>query len=99
MNVLDLEADMVQSLARDHPQTYEPTASRAPPKALESQAGLGRARLVALHTQTSLAHWNPSRARLVRVWARSVGLILFVCVCVYVNVCVCECIMYYLNVL
>jgi hypothetical protein len=42
----------------------EPVASRAPLKALASQAGLGRARLVAHHTQTSLAHWNPSRAGL-----------------------------------
>jgi hypothetical protein len=41
------------------PHTYEPIASRAPPKALASQA-----RLVAPHTQTSLAHWNPSRAGL-----------------------------------
>jgi hypothetical protein len=69
MNVLDMEADMVPSLARDHQHTYEPIASRAPTKALASQAGLGRARLVAPHRQTSLAHWNPSRARLVRVWA------------------------------
>jgi hypothetical protein len=46
---------MVPSLARDHPHTYEPIASRA--------------RLVAPHTQTSLAHWDPSRAKLVRVWA------------------------------
>jgi hypothetical protein len=45
----------------------EPAASRAPPKALASPAGLGRARLVAPHTQASLAHRNPSRARLVRV--------------------------------
>jgi hypothetical protein len=50
MNVLDMEADMVLSLARDHPHTYEPIASRAPPKALASQAGLGRARLVAPHS-------------------------------------------------
>jgi hypothetical protein len=42
----------------------EPAASRAPPKALASPAGLGRARLVAPHAQTSLAHWNPSRAGL-----------------------------------
>jgi hypothetical protein len=28
MNVLDMEADMVPSLARDHPHTYEPIASR-----------------------------------------------------------------------
>jgi hypothetical protein len=40
----------------------EPAASRAPPKALESPAGLGRARLVTAHTQTSMAHWDPSRA-------------------------------------
>jgi hypothetical protein len=40
----------------------EPVASRAPPKALASPAGLVRSRLVAPHTQTSLAHWNPSRA-------------------------------------
>jgi hypothetical protein len=59
MNVLDMEADMVPSLARDNPQTYEPIASRA--------------RLVAPHTQTSLAHWDPSRARLVRVWATVTG--------------------------
>jgi hypothetical protein len=69
MNVLDMEANMAPSLARDHPHTYEPIASRAPPKDLASQAGLCRARLVAPHTQTSLAHWDPSRARLVRVWA------------------------------
>jgi hypothetical protein len=42
----------------------EPVASRAPPKALASPSGLGRARLVAPHTQTSLALWNPSRAAL-----------------------------------
>jgi hypothetical protein len=47
MNVLDVEADMVPSLARNHPHTYEPIASRA--------------RLVAPHTQTSLAHWDPSQ--------------------------------------
>jgi hypothetical protein len=53
----------------------EPAASRAPSNALASQSGLGRARLVAPHTQTSLAHWNMSRAepdsrrRHVRVWA------------------------------
>jgi hypothetical protein len=29
---------MVPSLARDHPHTYEPAASRAPPKALASPA-------------------------------------------------------------
>jgi hypothetical protein len=40
MNVLHMEADIVPSLARDHPHTYEPIASRAPPKALASQAGL-----------------------------------------------------------
>jgi hypothetical protein len=41
-----------------------PTHSRAPPKALASPAGLGQAQLVASHTQTSLAHWNPSWAGL-----------------------------------
>jgi hypothetical protein len=51
-------------LARDHPHTYEPVASRAPPKTLASPAGLGRARLVAPHRQTSFAHLNPSRAGL-----------------------------------
>jgi hypothetical protein len=34
----------------------EPGASQAPPKVLASPAGLGRPRLVAPHTQTSLAH-------------------------------------------
>jgi hypothetical protein len=38
MNVSDMEADMVPSLARDHPHTYEPIASRAPPKALANPA-------------------------------------------------------------
>jgi hypothetical protein len=42
----------------------EPAASRVLPKALSSQAGLGRPRLVAPHTQTSLVHWDPSRAGL-----------------------------------
>jgi hypothetical protein len=69
MNVLDMEANMDLSLAWDHPHTYEPNASRTPPKALVSQAGLGQARLVAPHTQTSMAHWDPSQARLIRVWA------------------------------
>jgi hypothetical protein len=69
MNVLDMEADIVPSLARDHPHTHEPIASRTPPKALASQTGLDRARIVEPHTETSLAHWDPSRARLVRVWA------------------------------
>jgi hypothetical protein len=78
--LLDVEADMVPPLVTNHTvcacgrvdtrdwlgttHTYEPIASRAPPKALASPAGLGRARFVASHTQTSLAHWNPSRAGL-----------------------------------
>jgi hypothetical protein len=41
-----------------------PAASRAPPKALTSQARIGQVRLVTLHTQTSLTHWNPSPAGL-----------------------------------
>jgi hypothetical protein len=41
----------------------EPAASRAPLKALASPAELGRARLVAPHIQTSLAHWDASQAR------------------------------------
>jgi hypothetical protein len=41
-----------------------PAVSQAPPKALAGPAGLVRARLVAPHTQTSLAHGNPSRAGL-----------------------------------
>jgi hypothetical protein len=40
----------------------EPAASRAPPKALASPAGLCRARLMVPHTQTSLSHWNLSLA-------------------------------------
>jgi hypothetical protein len=52
-----------------HVRVSSEPASRAQPKALASPAGLGRARLVAPHTQTSLAHWNPSRVRLLRVWA------------------------------
>jgi hypothetical protein len=39
-------------------------ASRAPPKALMSQARIGQVRLVTLHTRTSLTHWNPSLAGL-----------------------------------
>jgi hypothetical protein len=66
-------------LVRDNPHMYEPIASRAPPKALASQAGLGRARLVVPHTQRSLAHWNPSRAGLVRVWAPLHENLLFSC--------------------
>jgi hypothetical protein len=42
----------------------EAAARRAPLKALASQAGLSRAQLLAPHTQTSLAYWNPSRAGL-----------------------------------
>jgi hypothetical protein len=39
-------------------------ASRAPPKALTIQARIGQVRLVTLHTQMSLTHWNPSPAGL-----------------------------------
>jgi len=42
-------------------------ASRAPPKALTSEARIGKVQLVTLHTRASLTHWNPSPARLVRV--------------------------------
>jgi hypothetical protein len=42
----------------------DPAASRATPKVLASPARLGRARLVAPHTEASLAHWDPSRAGL-----------------------------------
>jgi len=42
----------------------KPAASRAPPKALTSQARIGQVRLVTLHTQTSLTDWNPSPAGL-----------------------------------
>jgi len=38
----------------------KPAASRAPPKALTSQARIGQVRLVTLHTRKSLTHWNPS---------------------------------------
>ena len=47
----------------------KPAASRALPKVLTSQARIGQVRLVTLHTRTSLNHWNPSPAGLVRVWA------------------------------
>ena len=46
------------------PANSNPTASRAPPKALTSQARIGQVRLVTLHTRTSLTHWNPSPAGL-----------------------------------
>jgi hypothetical protein len=39
-------------------------ASRAPPKALTSQARVVQVRLVTLHTQTSLTHWKPTPAGL-----------------------------------
>jgi hypothetical protein len=39
-------------------------ASRAPPKALTSQARFGQVWLVTIHTRTSLTHWNPSPAGL-----------------------------------
>jgi len=42
----------------------KPAASRAPPKALTSQARIGQVRLVTLHTRASLTHWNPSPAGL-----------------------------------
>jgi hypothetical protein len=42
----------------------KPAASRAPPKALTSQARIGQVRLVTLHTRTSLTHLNPSPAGL-----------------------------------
>jgi hypothetical protein len=57
--------DEIGSLGPEPSRTREPDsyvygrlaiASRAPPKALASQAELGRARLVAPHTQSSLAH-------------------------------------------
>jgi hypothetical protein len=40
----------------------KPAASRAPPKALTSQARIGQVLLVTLHTGTSLTRWNPSPA-------------------------------------
>jgi len=40
----------------------KPAASRAPSKALTSQARIGQVRLVTFHTWTSLTHWNPSPA-------------------------------------
>jgi hypothetical protein len=43
----------------------KPAASRAPPKALTSQARIGQVRLVAFHTRPSLIHWNSSPAVLV----------------------------------
>jgi hypothetical protein len=46
-----------------------PTHVRANSEPAASRARLGRARLLAPHTQKSLAHWDPSRARLVRVRA------------------------------
>jgi hypothetical protein len=42
----------------------KPAARRAPPKALTSQARIGQVRLVTIHTQTSLTHWNPNPAGL-----------------------------------
>ena len=42
----------------------KPAASRAPPKALRSQARIGQVRLVTLHTRTSLTRLNPSPAGL-----------------------------------
>ena len=45
-------------------KTYEPKASRTPPKALTSQARIGQIRLETLHTRTSLTHRNPSPAGL-----------------------------------
>jgi len=41
----------------------KPAASRAPLKALTSQARIGQVRLVTLHTRTSLTHWNPEPSR------------------------------------
>ena len=42
----------------------KPAASKAPPKALTSQARIGQVWLVTLHTRTSLTHWNPCPAGL-----------------------------------
>jgi hypothetical protein len=81
MNVLDMEADMVPPLVTKlrlsvrvavwirETGSGPPTHVRANSKPVASPAGLGRARLVAPHTETSLAHWDPSRAALIRVWA------------------------------
>jgi hypothetical protein len=42
----------------------KPATSRAPSKALTSQARIGQVRLVTIHIRTSLTHWNPSPAGL-----------------------------------
>ena len=51
----------------------KPAASRAPPKALTSQARIGQVRLLTLQTRTILTHLNPSTARLARQNPTCVG--------------------------
>jgi hypothetical protein len=77
MNVLDVEAEIIPPLVTKltlsvrvavwvrEPGSGPPTHVRANSEPAASQAGLGLARLVAPHTQTSLAHWDPNRAILV----------------------------------
>ena len=51
----------------------KPAATRAPPKAVTSQARICQVRLVTLHTRTSLTHLNPSPAGLARQTRKCMG--------------------------
>jgi hypothetical protein len=75
MNVLDMEADMVPPLMTKLTMSVrvavwirEPGSGPATHVRANSEPAARPSGLVAPHTQTSLAQWNPSRARLVRVW-------------------------------